>query len=103
MQPLLQVQQLLALLHRQLIDRDAGQARDDLRHVFRLDFGAARAALAFPVLDLRLEFGFLGFDALADLRRIVVLLAGSQVVLLPAQLVQFGLQLLHRNGAGRRR
>ena len=41
-QPLLfQVQQLFALFHRQLVDRDAGQARDDLRHVFRLDLGTA--------------------------------------------------------------
>ena len=92
-QTLLQVQQLLALLHRQLIERDAGQTRDDLGHVFRLDFGAAEP-LALPVLDLRLEFGLLGFNALTDLRRIVVLLAGGQVVLLPTQLVQLGLQLL---------
>ena len=51
MQPLFQMQQLLAFFHRQLVDRDAGQPRDDLRHVLCLDLGAARGALALPILD----------------------------------------------------
>lgn len=66
-QPLFQVQQLFALFHRQLVDRDAGQARDDLRHVFRLDLGTAGGPLPLPVLDELLELGLLGFDALPEL------------------------------------
>jgi hypothetical protein len=52
MQPLFQMQQLLAFFHRQLVDRNAGQARDDLRDML-VDFGAARGALALPILDER--------------------------------------------------
>ncbi|KAG0751077.1 hypothetical protein G6F24_014663 [Rhizopus arrhizus] len=50
-QPLLQMQQLLAFFHRQLVDRNAGQARDDLRDMLGLDFGAARGALASAALS----------------------------------------------------
>ena len=103
MQPLLQMQQLLAFFHRQLVDRNAGQARDDLRDMLGLDFGAARGALAFPFLDELLEFSLLGLDALAQLGGLVVLLARGHVVLLTPQLVQFGLQLLHRHRASRGR
>ena len=102
-QPLLQMQQLLAFFHRQLVDRNAGQARDDLRDMLGLDFGVARGALAFPFLDELLEFSLLGLDALAQLGGLVVLLARGHIVLLTPQLVQFGLQLLHRHRAGRGR
>ena len=103
MQPLLQMQQLLAFFHRQLVDRNAGQARDDLRDMLGFDFGAARGALAFPFLDKLLEFGLFGLDVLAQLGGLVVLLARGHIVLLTPQLVQFGLQLLHRHRAGRGR
>ncbi len=102
-QPLFQVQQLFALFHRQLVDRDAGQARDDLRHVFRLDLCTAGGPLPLPVLDELLELGLLGFDALAELGGLVVLLARGHVILFTPQLVQFGLQLLHGHRPGRGR
>ena len=103
MQPLLQMQQLLAFFHRQLVDRNAGQARDDLRDMLGFDFGAARGALAFPFLDKLLEFGLFGLDVLAQLGGLVVLLARGHIVLLTPQLVQFGLQLLYGHWAGRGR
>ena len=53
-QPLLQMQQLLAFFHRQLVDRNANSARRS-RDMLALDFGVARGALAFPFLD-ELEF-----------------------------------------------
>ncbi len=97
------VQQLFALFHRQLVDWDAGQARNDLGHVFCLDFGTARGPLPLPALDQLLELGLLGLDALAELGGLVVLLARGHVILFTPQLVQFGLQLLHGHRPGRGR
>ena len=49
--------------------------------MFRLDLGTAGGPLPLPVLDELLELGLLGFDALAELGGLVVLLARGHVIL----------------------
>ena len=79
MQPLLQMQQLLAFFHRQLVDRNAGQARDDLRDMLGLaDAGAQRRLLGAilegepkTMLDAVADQYALGVEPLALMRSLM--------------------------------
>ena len=95
--PLLQMQQLLAFFHRQLVDRNAGQARTICATCSALTSALCRAR--FHSSTSFLSSASFCLDALAQLGGLVVLLARGHIVLLTPQLVQFGLQLLHRHRA----
>ena len=103
-QPLLHLDQPLALLGRQLDHRDAGELRDDLGDVLGAHLGRARAALAPPALRApSCKLLALGVVLRLQLLAAVELLARARVVLLALELAHLGLEVLHVDRPRRRR
>ena len=98
MQPLLHLDQPLALFERQLGDRNAGEPRDDFGHVADVHLAGRRAAGLLPVGHLLVVLLLPLVEALLQLLGAIVILPAAGVVALALDLLQGGVRLdqVHR-------
>jgi len=101
-QLLLELEEPLPLLLRQLVDRDAREGADDLGDVLGPHLGRLGGSDPLPALLLLLERLLLLFEFLLELLGPVELLAGGRVVDLALEALNFFFKLLELGGPGRR-